>query len=408
MRLTIHRGAAEIGGSCVEIATDKARIIIDVGLPLDDSRKGELPNVAGLFAPGPKVDAIFLSHSHPDHSGLLARSSSNIPIYLTKGCSKMLMVSSLYAGQAEVPRERQRLMKAGIPSKVEDITVIPFDVDHSVFGSSALLVEADGKRILYSGDLRLHGRKPGMARRLIRHVRDNPIDVLVMEGTHVGSQRPAGITESELEDALARLFGQAASLVLGFFSPQNLDRLVSFYRAARRSRRVFVVDRYAAAIMHLLHTEVKIPTPSAEAGIRVYHNRLGRKVPKLDGKFAGATITLEEILRDPEVYVMVSRPSMIFEDFGSTVPIATLGVYSMWTGYLAKPEWVKVQDIIQARPGDFVECHASGHISVPDIKKLVSDLRPKMILPIHTAFPAEFRETFKEAVMVTDGRVIEL
>lgn len=36
MQLIIHRGSKQIGGSCVEISTPSARIIIDVGLPLDD------------------------------------------------------------------------------------------------------------------------------------------------------------------------------------------------------------------------------------------------------------------------------------------------------------------------------------------------------------------------------------
>ncbi len=181
----------------------------------------------------------------------------------------MLMVSSLYANQPELSRKRQRIIKAGVPITIGDMSVTAFDVDHSVFGACSLLIEADGKRVLYSGDLRLHGRKPGMTQRLVRHISDNPIDVLVMEGTHVGSDRPAGMTEAELEDALARLFSRAASLVLGFFSPQNLDRLVSFYRAARRSGRAFVVDRYAAAVMHLLHPDVRIPKPASAAGIRV-------------------------------------------------------------------------------------------------------------------------------------------
>ena len=35
MILTIHRGTHEIGGSCVEICTDKAKILIDLGMPLD-------------------------------------------------------------------------------------------------------------------------------------------------------------------------------------------------------------------------------------------------------------------------------------------------------------------------------------------------------------------------------------
>lgn len=35
MTLTIHRGTHETGGSCVEIRTDKAKILIDLGMPLD-------------------------------------------------------------------------------------------------------------------------------------------------------------------------------------------------------------------------------------------------------------------------------------------------------------------------------------------------------------------------------------
>ena len=34
MQLTIHRGTEEIGGSCVELQTKEARILIDFGLPL--------------------------------------------------------------------------------------------------------------------------------------------------------------------------------------------------------------------------------------------------------------------------------------------------------------------------------------------------------------------------------------
>ena len=35
MTLTIHRGTHEIGGSCVEICSDKTKILIDLGMPLD-------------------------------------------------------------------------------------------------------------------------------------------------------------------------------------------------------------------------------------------------------------------------------------------------------------------------------------------------------------------------------------
>jgi ribonuclease J len=34
MRLTIHRGAHEIGGTCIELESGDSRILLDFGMPL--------------------------------------------------------------------------------------------------------------------------------------------------------------------------------------------------------------------------------------------------------------------------------------------------------------------------------------------------------------------------------------
>ena len=74
MTLTIHRGTHEIGGSCVEIRTDKAKILIDLGMPLDYDKhtteeQGQIRSDAAEWCQG--VDALFLSHAHADHYGFL-------------------------------------------------------------------------------------------------------------------------------------------------------------------------------------------------------------------------------------------------------------------------------------------------------------------------------------------------
>ena len=38
MKICIHRGAEEIGGTCVEVFSAGKRLIIDLGLPLDAER----------------------------------------------------------------------------------------------------------------------------------------------------------------------------------------------------------------------------------------------------------------------------------------------------------------------------------------------------------------------------------
>ena len=86
MIYTIHRGANEIGGSCVEICSAATRIIIDIGMPLmnpdgsgfDSSNiktqsaqdlldKKVLPAIPGLCKEGDKKKtALLISHAHQD------------------------------------------------------------------------------------------------------------------------------------------------------------------------------------------------------------------------------------------------------------------------------------------------------------------------------------------------------
>ena len=51
------------------------------------------------------------------------------------------------------------------PVEIGPFRVTPYLVDHSAFDAYALLVEADGKRVFYSGDFRGHGRKRKLSRR---------------------------------------------------------------------------------------------------------------------------------------------------------------------------------------------------------------------------------------------------
>jgi len=72
--LTIHRGAHQIGGICIEVVEGDTRIVIDAGLPLDERAEPSsgnapmLPGVPGLFeANSPPPAAVLLTHSHLDH-----------------------------------------------------------------------------------------------------------------------------------------------------------------------------------------------------------------------------------------------------------------------------------------------------------------------------------------------------
>ena len=49
MEVKVIRGSNQIGGTIVEIGSKEARIIVDVGVELDDTNPPTVPQVDGLF-----------------------------------------------------------------------------------------------------------------------------------------------------------------------------------------------------------------------------------------------------------------------------------------------------------------------------------------------------------------------
>jgi len=91
MKLCIHRGARQIGGSCVEIEAGGRRILLDIGLPLDaDLHETPLPAVAGLEQSDDSLLGIAISHAHLEHYGLAARIRKDMPILISSGARRII------------------------------------------------------------------------------------------------------------------------------------------------------------------------------------------------------------------------------------------------------------------------------------------------------------------------------
>jgi len=272
----------------------------------------------------------------------------------------------------------------------------------------AFLIEAEGKRVLYSGDLRLHGRKPGMAKSLLAAIQDKPIDVLLMEGTHIGSDY-RGATEFELEASITEAIQLAPGLVLASFSPQHVDRLVAFLRATQKTGRTFIADAYTGYILHLIRSEISVPSPTSTEWIRIFFPKFFResyerkRLKNVFSLLSPANRELSEILQHPERYVMMFRPSMLQSDFDGKLPSDVRCIYSRWAGYLEQADWQPVKTAIQEANGDLVELHTSGHIYAADIAELVRQISPRILVPIHAFEPERFSSLIKEARVLADS-----
>ena len=173
MRIRIHRGTKEIGGTCIEIETRGKRIAVDAGLPLDATDEGQeslLPDISGFRQSDSSLLGVVISHPHLDHYGLARYIRPELPVWIGRAANDILTAASAYVpnGHALVD---PRFLSNRKPLNIGPFRVTPYLVDHSAFDAYALLVEADGKRVFYSGDFRAHGRKKALFEAMVRRPR---------------------------------------------------------------------------------------------------------------------------------------------------------------------------------------------------------------------------------------------
>jgi ribonuclease J len=408
MKACIHRGTKEIGGTCIELESQGRRIVLDVGLPLDvdDPDAVALYPVRGFAERDETLLGVVISHPHRDHYGLAHRLPADTPFLIGRAAREILSAAGVFTPSGLTLSHVTYLEDRG-PIHLGPFTLTPYLVDHSAYDAYALLVEADDTRVFYSGDFRAHGRKAKLFDRLINDPPRN-VDVLFMEGTTIGrSANSEYRSESDLEHRLADLFRQTPGMPLVWCSGQNIDRLVTVYRACKRAGRQFIVDMYTA---HVLRATGNANVPQAEwPNVRVFlpsgqkHRIIESNRFDVSDSYRGRRIFPEELKAAAPTSVMLFRPSMIRDLERSECLDGARVVHSMWSGYLGSESAQPLHEWAQKRNIGIDACHTSGHASVSDLKRLRDAFHRAKVVPIHTSEPARFDVTFGNAISCADG-----
>jgi ribonuclease J len=410
MRLCIHRGSKEIGGSCVELESQGKRLILDLGLPLDaeDNPKKYLPNIPGLDGYDPSLLGILISHPHQDHFGLLAHISKDIPIGMGPAARRILTAASPFMRDAWPVPTRGWDFQSGVSFQIGPFRITPTLVDHSAYDSYSLLVESDGKRIFYSGDFRAHGRKAALFDQLIANPPKN-IEALLLEGSCIGrinddQQFP---TEREIENQLVDRLNQTNGMALVHSSAQNIDRLVSIMRASRRTGRKLVIDLYTAAILEATGNKNIPQSDWPDIAVYIpYRQRIQIKRNEwfdLLKRHSENRVFIETLSETPEKTTLLFRPLHCRDlELGNSLAGASY-IYSQWEGYWDTESFAKLKEWLKQHAIPKHSLHTSGHASTADLKKLVSAINPRKVIPIHSFMPERYPELFPNVEIHNDG-----
>lgn len=399
--LKILQGAEQIGGNFVLIEGCKSRLILDFGVPLTDidgtptDIKLQANNISCPIEISKEKETIaFLSHAHPDHFGLFSKLDKSITIYTTRITKDLIKECSviLYNNMFD----ELNLKEITNPIETKDFIVEYFDVNHSVAGACGFKIKDknSAKIILYSGDLRCHGRGVNNGAGSWITKCKNP-DYLILEGTTLSRKNQKVKTEQDVQDEMTEIFSENKMSIV-CCSPLNKDRFLSVYNAAKAKNKTLVIDPYTALILEK-YKDSDSPQYNSE-NIKVYcaNHPQSNKVfeNRKNMRFGRNKILLEQILKEPQKYI-IKHNSAITQYILEKISIDDINViYSYWEGYLDNNDktWGKYRDKLKL-------IHTSGHIYEQDLIQLVEKLNPKNIIPIHTLANDKFQELFGKKVL---------
>jgi metallo-beta-lactamase family protein len=260
MRLSFYGATGTVTGSKYLLDDGRARTLIDCGL-FQGLKQLRLRNWEPLPFAVTTLNSVLLTHAHIDHSGYLprlARDGFAGPVTCSKATRdlcKILLPDAAHLQEEEAHYANKRGFSKHKPAlplfAVEDaekalraFRAVDFDepirlsenatarllpAGH-ILGSSMVMVESGGKRVLFSGDL---GRPHDLIMRPPAKVEG--ADVLVLESTYGDRLHSDADPEEELSAHLQRALGRGGVVVIPAFAVGRVQEVL--YLLARLKRR---------------------------------------------------------------------------------------------------------------------------------------------------------------------------
>ena len=231
MKISVLGAGKEVGRSAFLVTCENTNILLDYGVLL--KREPIFP----LHVRPKDINAVILSHAHLDHSGyipsLFLSSSTDIPVLGTLPTfelSQLLIEDMIKISGLYLPFEYLDLINMINHCKnlqyrekhsVGDVDISIHESGH-VIGGASIMMEYQGKRIFYTGDINTRGSK------LLRPADlDLPnIDLLIIESTYSQTeQMPREESERRLLDFAYEVVDRGGTLFIPAFSVERAQEI---------------------------------------------------------------------------------------------------------------------------------------------------------------------------------------
>lgn len=406
--IEILRGLEQIGGSIAKIESKKGtKIVIDFGRELEEQKGENKFQVEGINKGNPSYDAVFITHSHMDHIGLINEIDNSIPIYLDEVTKKLYELTCEYTeGKVDLTNKQIKILKQqnGVYESESindgDIIVTPYLTDHSAYNSLMYVIKVDDEVILHTGDFRGHGYKNIDETLELIKENEGKITSLIIEGTCIGKGENECISEEQLGNMAKEVFKEYDEVFI-LQASTNVERIKTFVNAAGTSKNI-IADLFTCEILDV--------TNKTYSNIKSYFpikyeryargNEKYKKMQELYNK-KYSDIKYEQ---DGNSFVAFVKSSMD-EDIKKLHQEGKKAVliYSMSEYYKKTKSTSEFLNKINKMEFDQISLHTSGHADINTLKKVDAFFDYPKVHLIHTDYQEFGSEIFKNIVEVESG-----
>ncbi|MFH0870698.1 MAG: MBL fold metallo-hydrolase [archaeon] len=393
MKLIFHGAAKEVGRSCIELQTQGDRYLLDAGIKFKEGGFEYPEKVLDI----PEIDGLFISHAHLDHSGslpLFEHYNIVCPVFCTeltfalvkvllKDSYKIARIKNLHPAYDKLDLKKveksTRFMKYDQEFVHRKVKVTFRNAGH-IPGSAMILLEAEGKKLLYTGDTKLKTTEVVKG----ADTNFNDIDTLIIESTYgarVLSDR-AEIKKRFL-DKVEEVIGKGGSVIVPVFALGRAQDILVML-----SEREFKAPIYYDGMCNTISKkmlESSDPYLNSQEALEkmVFHNAIHvnndmRRQAAI--KKQGIFVTTSGMLQGGPVLSYVKE---LWHDPKNAILLTgfqckrTNGRTLVEEGYVYIDGWKT-----------YVKCYVekfdfSGHADQSDLKEIITRINPKMIIFQH-------------------------
>ncbi len=412
------------------------------------------------------INGVLLSHAHVDHYGYLGMLRPDIPVYLSPISRKIIELKNDIREdwQTRVNLEALIPIEKAKDFDIGNVNITRYDVDHSVLGASAFIIKVQDKVIAYTGDMRFHGNAIADSEEFLSVCKSDIIDLLLCEGTRLGPpsedeeevESHALGSESEVERKCRDICSNEDGLIIYDASPADMNRMRLVSNVAKDFGRTLVLDSKKAYLsLYMNHPEILCPGLPTIGEFRVALSRLKLNASRY-GKYGlpqdlyaesytdyrqaheGKLLVAQRdkrkdnpelICLPDEIFIWGPLREEVLQEPGRFLLYTSSGAHTLLhflpsegkpipgTYVYGKAEPFKEEmELSFNRLLKWIElcglkleyAHTSGHMYQRDIERLISEVEPTLVVPIHTEYPELFARWSRNVHIPLIGETIPI